>query len=104
MSTTVFAEATPSQWARLSEQISGYPDGEHTWEQAALDAASVAQQRRAWLATFWIFIVLAAFAYVALVEAAGFDLGPAPGQPTTCLATGAHETDLLLAHHCQPNN
>jgi len=106
MSTTAPAlETTPCAWARLSEELSGYPAGDHTWEQAALDATTAAQQqRRAWLATFWIFTFLAALAYAALVQAAGYDLGPAGRETTTCRAAGGHETDLLIAHHCQPTD
>ena len=104
MTTTVSAlDPVPGAWERLSEELSGYPQGDHTWEQAAFDAATAAQQqRRAWLATFWIFAVLGVFAYLALVQAAGFDLGPAGSEATACRAAGGHETDLLLTHHCQP--
>jgi hypothetical protein len=97
-------DTTPSRWARLSDELSGYPDGDHSWEQAAVDAACAEHERRAWLATFCVFALLAALAYLALVQSAGFDLGPAPGEHTACEAAGGHETDLLLAHHCEPGD
>lgn len=95
---------TPGPWAHPGDEFSTYPQGDHTWEQAALDAATAAQQRRAWIATAWIFTLLTALAYIALVQAAGFDFGPAAGQTAACKAAGGHETDLVLAHHCEIDN
>jgi len=89
-------------WLRFSneEPADSGPWTADEWAAAAAATAEDEAEVALWLRR--IVVGLVVFVFLIITDVAGFDLGPAGSHRAACSAAGGSEIDLLVAHHCAP--